>query len=172
MSLDSNITMVEAMRLTRAGRLTEATEVLQRGLVSAGTAAADESTVAQPFGDLGHLPRPIPNSRPVRRREAPLMPRPPAGVWLRISRPRRPACQTSLARLGGPEAHDRLAVAQRRGLLARQWVRSATSLTPVAPGPAATTSTFRPATPMNPFRLWSCSMAASRAGRTSRPARG
>ena len=55
MSLDTNMTMVEALRLTRAGRLTDATEVLQRGLASAGTAAADESTVAEPFGDLGHL---------------------------------------------------------------------------------------------------------------------
>ena len=69
MSLDRNMTMLEALRLTRAGRLTEATEVLQPGLASAGTAAADESTAAQPFGDLGHLGRLMGNSRPVRRRE-------------------------------------------------------------------------------------------------------
>ena len=64
--MNPNMTMVEALRLTRAGRLTEATEALQRGLAGAGTAAADESTVAQPFGDLGHLRRPLPNSRPVK----------------------------------------------------------------------------------------------------------
>jgi poly(hydroxyalkanoate) depolymerase family esterase len=76
MSPDANMTMVQALRLTRAGRLTEATEVLQRRLTSAGTAAADESTVAQPFGDPGHLRRPMPNARPVRLRG---MPRPSAG---------------------------------------------------------------------------------------------
>jgi hypothetical protein len=64
MSLDTNMTMVEALRLTRAGRLTEASEILQRRLASAGTDAADESTVAQPFGDLGHLRKLMPNSRP------------------------------------------------------------------------------------------------------------
>ena len=53
MSRHKNMTMVEALRLTRARRLTDATEVLQRGLASAGTAAADESTVAHPVGDLG-----------------------------------------------------------------------------------------------------------------------
>ena len=52
--------MVEALRLTRAGRLTEATEILQRGLASAGTAAPDESTVAhvrrdRPGGEIRHL---------------------------------------------------------------------------------------------------------------------
>ena len=71
MSSDTNMTMVEALRLTRAGRLTEATEALQRGLASADTAAADESTVAQPFGDLSHLRRSMPKSRPVRGREVP-----------------------------------------------------------------------------------------------------
>ena len=47
MSPDTNITMVEALRLTRAGRLTEATAVLQRGLAGAGTAGGG-STAAQP----------------------------------------------------------------------------------------------------------------------------
>jgi poly(hydroxyalkanoate) depolymerase family esterase len=71
MSTDTNLTMVEALRLTRAGRLTEATLVLQRGLGSVRTAAADESTAAQRFGDLGHLRRPMRNSRPVKWREVP-----------------------------------------------------------------------------------------------------
>ena len=71
MSPDTNITMAEALRLTRAGRLTEATAVLQRGLASAGAATADKSTVAQPVGDLGRLRRPMSNGRPVRWREVP-----------------------------------------------------------------------------------------------------
>ena len=64
---DTNMRMAEALRLTRAGRLTEATEVLQRGLASAGTAATEESTVAQRFGDPGLLRRPMPGSRAVGR---------------------------------------------------------------------------------------------------------
>ena len=71
MSPHMNMTMVEALRLTRARRLTEATEVLQRGLASAGAAAADKSTVAHPVGDLGHLRRPMPNGRSVKWREVP-----------------------------------------------------------------------------------------------------
>jgi poly(3-hydroxybutyrate) depolymerase len=71
MSLDTNMTMVEALRLTRAGRLTEATEILPRGLASAVTAAADESAVAPRFGEFSHLRRPMPNGRPVRWREEP-----------------------------------------------------------------------------------------------------
>ena len=71
MSPDTNITMAEALRLTRAGRLTEATAVLQRGLASAGTAAAGESTVAQPVGDLGRLRLPMPNRRSVKWPEVP-----------------------------------------------------------------------------------------------------
>jgi poly(hydroxyalkanoate) depolymerase family esterase len=66
MSPDMNMTMVDALRLTCAGRLTEATEALQRCLTSAGTAAANESTVAQPFGDIGRLRPPMPNNRPTR----------------------------------------------------------------------------------------------------------
>jgi poly(hydroxyalkanoate) depolymerase family esterase len=59
MSTLTNITMVDALRLTRAGRLTEATAVLQRGLASAGTAAPGESTVASAFADLGRLRLPL-----------------------------------------------------------------------------------------------------------------
>src|SRR5436305_14976880 len=68
---DANITMAEALRLTRAGRLTEATGVLQRGLASASTAAAGESTAVQPLADLDHLRLPVSNSRPVRWPEVP-----------------------------------------------------------------------------------------------------
>jgi poly(hydroxyalkanoate) depolymerase family esterase len=46
MSTDTNLTMAEALRLTRAGRLTEATGLLQHGLASGATAAPGESTVA------------------------------------------------------------------------------------------------------------------------------
>ncbi len=46
--------MAEALALTRAGRLTEATELLQRGLAGAGTAPSRESsTVATPLWDSG-----------------------------------------------------------------------------------------------------------------------
>src|SRR5947209_6292876 len=65
MSPDTNITMREALRLTRAGRLTDATAVLQRGLASPGAAAPRESTAAQALADLG--PRlPLSSSRPAR----------------------------------------------------------------------------------------------------------
>jgi poly(hydroxyalkanoate) depolymerase family esterase len=62
MSCDTNMTM-EALRLTRAGRLTEATGVLQRGLATAGTAAPGGSTAAEPFADLGCLGLPVSNIR-------------------------------------------------------------------------------------------------------------
>ena len=66
MSPDTNITMAEALRLTRAGRLTEATAVLQRGLASVGTAGPRESTATQPVTNLGQLRLPVSTSRPVR----------------------------------------------------------------------------------------------------------
>jgi len=71
MRTDPNINMAEALRLTRAGRLTEATGLLQRGLASAGTAPPGESTVAQPLGDLGRLRLPGSNGSSLRRPEAP-----------------------------------------------------------------------------------------------------
>ena len=50
--------MSEALRLTRAGQVAEATRLLQRGPGSAGAVTARESTVAQPLGDLGRLRSP------------------------------------------------------------------------------------------------------------------
>jgi poly(3-hydroxybutyrate) depolymerase len=52
MSSEMNITIGEALRLTRAGRLTEATEVLQRRLSSTGIAAPGDSAVALGSGDV------------------------------------------------------------------------------------------------------------------------
>jgi len=59
-STDTKTTMAEALRLTRAGRLTEATGLLKRSLASAGTAPP---TVAPPRGDLGRLRLPVSSGR-------------------------------------------------------------------------------------------------------------
>jgi poly(hydroxyalkanoate) depolymerase family esterase len=66
MSPDMKVTMAEALRLTRAGRLTEATAVLQRGLAAVGTAGPRESTAAQPVANLGQFRLPVSSSRPTR----------------------------------------------------------------------------------------------------------
>src|SRR5947209_18591328 len=51
MSRDTNTRMAEALRLTRAGRLAQATEILQRGLGGAGAGdAANAPTVAYRAG--------------------------------------------------------------------------------------------------------------------------
>jgi poly(hydroxyalkanoate) depolymerase family esterase len=71
MGPDTNITMAEALRLTRAGRVTEATAVLQRGLASVGTAGPRESTPAQPLANLGQFWLPVSNRRPPRWPEPP-----------------------------------------------------------------------------------------------------
>jgi poly(hydroxyalkanoate) depolymerase family esterase len=66
MNPDTNITMAEALRLTRGGRLSEATALLTRALAGAGAAGPCESTAAQPLADFGHPRLPVSNSRPVR----------------------------------------------------------------------------------------------------------
>jgi len=55
MSTEHNSTMSEALRLTRAGRLTEATGLLQRRLSGAGARARGESIVAPPPGAPGRV---------------------------------------------------------------------------------------------------------------------
>ncbi len=62
MSSEMNMTIGEALRLTRAGRLSEATQVLQRRLATTGGAAPGDSTVAPALGDLGRLRLPVSNS--------------------------------------------------------------------------------------------------------------
>src|SRR5437660_1637094 len=52
---NTNITMVEALRLTRAGRLSEATALLSQALAGAGTAGPYGSTAAQPLADFGDV---------------------------------------------------------------------------------------------------------------------
>jgi poly(hydroxyalkanoate) depolymerase family esterase len=63
MNPDPSTAMGEALRLTRAGRLTEATAVLQRGLASAATRER-ESTSTRPCTDVSHPQLPVSNSRP------------------------------------------------------------------------------------------------------------
>jgi poly(hydroxyalkanoate) depolymerase family esterase len=71
MSPETNITMAEALRLTRAGRLAEATAVLQRGLASNALAGQRQSTAAQPVPDLGDDRVPVPSQRAASRPEVP-----------------------------------------------------------------------------------------------------
>jgi poly(hydroxyalkanoate) depolymerase family esterase len=69
MNPDTSTAMAEALRLTRAGRLTEATAVLQGGLASA--ASRRESTTTRPFADAGHLWYPVANGRAMTWSELP-----------------------------------------------------------------------------------------------------
>jgi poly(hydroxyalkanoate) depolymerase family esterase len=71
MHSNPNTTMAEALRLTRAGRLVEASALLQRGLAGASTAPPAESTVAELLGGLGHLRPPLPNDSHDAHPEAP-----------------------------------------------------------------------------------------------------
>ena len=58
MNTDTNATMTEALRLTRAGQLTEAVALIQAGLAGAGSTASDASTVAQPANRLARFGSP------------------------------------------------------------------------------------------------------------------
>jgi poly(hydroxyalkanoate) depolymerase family esterase len=55
MHTTTNAPLTEALRLTRAGQLAEASALLQRGLAAASTAPSAASAVAEPAGDLGDL---------------------------------------------------------------------------------------------------------------------
>ncbi len=55
MGHQTNLTMSEALRLTRAGRLSDASRLLQRGLAGAGTAAGGGSAAARPLGEFRQL---------------------------------------------------------------------------------------------------------------------
>jgi poly(hydroxyalkanoate) depolymerase family esterase len=77
MHADTNVTMAEALRLTRAGHLREASALLQRGQAGAETAPPAESTTAGPHRGLGHVRLPLPHGRHDAR-EAPGAHTPPA----------------------------------------------------------------------------------------------
>jgi poly(hydroxyalkanoate) depolymerase family esterase len=62
MHTNTNTLMGEALRLTRAGRLAEASALLQRGLAGASTAPPADSTVAEPLGGLILRRSPRPNA--------------------------------------------------------------------------------------------------------------
>jgi len=67
---NTNTAMAEALRLTRAGRLVEATALQQRGLAGANVASPAESTVADP-GGLGRLGPLLPGDSCNAQAEAP-----------------------------------------------------------------------------------------------------
>jgi len=71
MNNDTNTTMAEALRLTRAGRLAEASALLQRGLAGASAVRPAESTVTESLVGLGRLRSPLPNDSADARPEAP-----------------------------------------------------------------------------------------------------
>jgi len=68
---NTNTTMAEALRLTRAGQLAEASALLRRGLAGAITAPPAESTFAEPLAGLGRLRSPLPNDPHDAHPEAP-----------------------------------------------------------------------------------------------------
>jgi poly(hydroxyalkanoate) depolymerase family esterase len=70
-STDTKIMMTDALRLTRVGRLTEATRLLQRGLASSGTAAPVDTTGSPLLGRLGNLALPVLKHDPSGQSQAP-----------------------------------------------------------------------------------------------------
>jgi poly(hydroxyalkanoate) depolymerase family esterase len=71
MNNDTNTTMAEALRLTRARRLAEASALLQCGLAGSNAVPPAESTVTESLVGLGRLCSPLPNDSADARPEAP-----------------------------------------------------------------------------------------------------
>ncbi|HEX4008622.1 MAG TPA: PHB depolymerase family esterase [Solirubrobacteraceae bacterium] len=69
---DPKTTMAEALRLTRAGQLTEATGVLQRGLAGAGIAGSGGPSRGPRLSDLGDTGSAASNWRPLGRPDVPI----------------------------------------------------------------------------------------------------
>ena len=153
MTSNRNALMTEALRLTRGGRVGDATALLQGGLAGASTAPSPESTLAGLLGARDRLCSPPPTGeaapKPKRRTSStPLL----DGLVGR--------CETELP---GPQIStlDRLPGGTRsRGFRAttgaaprRPVARSAIANTPRPAALEATTSTFPPATAATPSPL-------------------
>jgi poly(hydroxyalkanoate) depolymerase family esterase len=107
MSADRNLTMAEAMRLTRAGQLAQATGLLQRSLAGGGTATEREPSV-----DRGRVRMPAPSSSSLGRIEAPgAETAQRLGEGLRAKLPRRPETLDRAGFAGGGPSSGRGAAA-------------------------------------------------------------
>ena len=162
MNDDMNATMAEALRLTREGRLMEATALLQQGL---GGAAQPAPARPLPSGILRGRQKAHPSGLP---RAGGLLDRLPArlSAELPVGLPgNSPLVQPGLVLPGSV----RVAAPLPR---AHPAARSGTSPTPRLPGRVRTTSTCLPVTPASRYRSSSCCTVAPRTPRTSQLAPG
>ncbi len=108
-----NTAMAEALRLTRAGQLAEASALLQRGLTGANTAPPAKLAVGEPLGELGHLRAWLANDRQDAHHDALGVHAPPAlnGLLdrLKVTLPDLPRIDPSGLPGGMPSSRSRAA---------------------------------------------------------------